>query len=185
LAGKNLKGKIRMKNVLRFLAVATLMVFVAYPVDDVVSAVHGTVTKVDSAAKTIVVKTKAGTEQTVHYTEKTAVWGADKAAEGAKDTYKGVAAGSEVVVQYTEKAGEKSATEVDKVGKDGMKYVDGTVEKMAADGKTVTVKAADGTEHTFAVAGKGIATGATKGGKATVYYTEQGGKQVAHFFEKL
>jgi len=174
-----------MKNLLRFLAVATLIVSAAYAADDVVSALHGTVTKVDSASKTIVVKAKDGTEQTVHYTEKTAVWGADKTAEGAKDTYKGVAAGSEVVVQYTEKAGEKSATEVDKVGKDGMKYVDGTVEKVAADGKTVTVKAADGTEHTFAVAGKAVATSATKGGKATVYYTDEGGKMVAHFFEKL
>jgi hypothetical protein len=174
-----------MKNVLRFLTVATLIGFAAHASDDVVSTVHRTVTKVDSAAKTMVVKTKEGTEQTVQYTEKSAVWAADKTAEGAKDTCKGVAAGSEVVVQYTEKAGEKSATEVDKAGKDGMKYVDGTVEKMGADGKTVTAKAVDGTEHTFAAAGKGVAAGATKGGKATVYYTEQGGKKVAHFFEKL
>ena len=26
---------------------------------------------------------------------------------------------------------------------------------------------------------------AAKGGKATVYYSEEGGKKVAHFFEKL
>ena len=174
-----------MKNVLRFFAVATLMIFAADAADDVASAVHGTVTKVDSASKTIVVRTKEGAEHTVHYTDKTAVWGADKTAAGAKDTYKGIATGSEVVVHYTEKGGEKSATEVDKVGKDGLKYVDGTVEKVGADGKTVTVKAADGTEHTFAVAGKDVSKGATKGGKATVYYTEEGGKKVAHFFEKL
>jgi len=113
------------------------------------------------------------------------VWGADKTAAGAKDTYKGIATGSEVVVHYTETGADKSATEVDKVGKDGLKYVDGTVEKVGKDGKTVTVKAADGTEHTFAVAGKGIGEGAEKGGKATVYYTEEGGKKVARFFEKL
>jgi len=174
-----------MKNLVRSLTVATLLVFAAYAADDVVSAVHGTVTKVDSATKTMVVKAKDGTEHTVHYTDKTVVWGADKTAAGAKDTYKGIATGSEVVVRYTEKGGEKSAMEVDKVGKDGLKYVDGTVEKVGDDGKTVTVKAADGTEHTFAVVGKGIGAGATKGGKATVYYTEEGGKKVAHFFEKL
>jgi arginine repressor len=174
-----------MKNLVRFLVVSTLLAFAVYAADDVVSAVHGTVTKVDSATKTMVVKTKDGTAQTVHYTEKTAVWGADKTATGAKDTYKGVAAGSEVVVRYTEKGGEKSAAEVDKVGKDGLKYVDGTVEKVGADGKTVVVKSADGTEHMFAVAANGVATGATKGAKATVYYTEEGGKKVAHFFEKL
>ena len=174
-----------MKNMVRFLAVATLLVFAAYAADDVVSAVHGTVTKVDSASKTMVVKTKDGTEHTVHYTEKTAVWGADKAAAGAQDSYKGVVSGSEVVVHYTEKGGEKTATEVDKVGKDGLKYVDGTVEKVGVDGKTVTVKAADGTEHTFGVAGKDVAKGMEKGAKRTVYYSEDGGKKVAHFFEKL
>ena len=174
-----------MKNLVKFLVVSALVVFAAKAADDVVSAVHGTVTKVDATSKTMVVKTKDGTEQTVHYTDKTAVWGADKTAAGAKDSYKGIASGSEVVVHYTEKGTEKSATEVDKVGKDGLKYVDGTVETVGKDGKTVTVKAADGTEHTFSVAGKGIGAGAAKGGKATVYYSEEGGKKVAHFFEKL
>jgi hypothetical protein len=54
------------------------------------------------------------------------------------------------------------------------------------------VRAADGTEHTFSVAGKdtvdaakSIGKGADKTGKATVYYTEEGGKKVAHFFEQL
>ena len=178
-------GGSAMKTLVRFLTVATLLVFAAYAADDVVSAVHGTVTKIDAASKTMVVKTKDGTEHTVHYTDKTVVLGADKTAAGAKDAYKGIATGSEVVVHYTEKGTEKSATEVDKVGKDGLKYVDGTVEKVGKDGKTVTVKAADGTEHTFEVAGKGIGTGAVKGGKATVYYTEEGSKKVAHFFEKL
>jgi hypothetical protein len=97
-----------------------------------------------------------------------------------------------VVVHYSEEGGEKSATEVDKVGKDGLKYIDGTVTKVGADGKTVVVKATDGTEHTFSVAGKDTADAAKnvgkaseKGGKATVYYTEEGGKKIAHFFEKL
>ena len=40
---------------------------------DVVTAVHGTVTKIDSGAKTIVVKTKDGTEHTLHFVAKTTV----------------------------------------------------------------------------------------------------------------
>jgi hypothetical protein len=181
-----------MKNLLRFLAVAALLVFAARAADDVVSAVHGTVTKLDAGTKTMVVKTKDGTEQTVHFTDKTTVWGADKTAAGAKDSFKGLSEGSEVVVHYSVKGTEKSASEVDKVGKDGMKYVDGTVTKVGKDGKTVTVKAVDGTEHTFDVAGhdtadaaKGIGKATDKTGKVTVYYTEEGGKKVAHFFEKL
>jgi hypothetical protein len=118
------------KYLLGILCVAAMAIF-ALPVraaDDVVSAVHGTVTKVDSGAKTIVVKSKDGTEHTIHYVDKTAVHGADATATGAKDSYKGVKEGSEVVVHYTEKGTEKTGVEIDRVGKDGVKTVDGTVE---------------------------------------------------------
>ncbi len=81
---------------------------------------------------------------------------------------------------------------MDHLGKDGLKSVDGTVTKVGEDGKTVTVKAADGTEHTFDVVGKdtkesavAIGKGADKTAKVTVHYTEEGGKKVAHFFKKL
>lgn len=174
-----------MKNVVRFFVMAALVGFGVSAAQDVATAVHGTITKLDSSSKTMVVKTKDGTEQTVHFTDKTAVWGADKTAAGAKDSFKGLSEGSEVVVHYTAKGADKSATEVDKVGKDGLKSVDGTVTKVSKDGKTVVVKTADGTEHTFDVAGKDTADAAKSAGKTTVYYTEQGGKKVAHFFEKL
>lgn len=181
-----------MKNVVRFVTVAALLLFAVYAADDVVSAVHGTITKLDSSTNTMVIKTKDGTEHTVHFVDKTAVFGADKTAAGAKDSFKGLSEGSDVIVHYSEKGGEKTATEVDKVGKDGLKYVDGTVTKVGKDGKTVVVKSADGTEHTFDVAGrdtadaaKSIGKSADKAGKTTVYYTEEGGKKVAHFFEKI
>jgi hypothetical protein len=160
--------------------------------DDVVSAVHGTVTKVDSGTKTMVVKTKDGTEHTIHFVDKTTVHGADATAAAAKDSFHGVQEGSEVVVHYTEKGSEKTGVEIDRVGKDGVKSVDGTVEKVGDGGKVVVVKAADGTEHTFRVVGHDteasavdIGKGTDKGAKVTVYYTENAGKKVAHFFEKL
>jgi endonuclease YncB( thermonuclease family) len=158
----------------------------------VVSAVHGTITKVDAAAKTITVKTKDGTEETFHVVGKTVVHGGEATVEGAKDAMHGLKEGGEVVAHYTVKGGEKSAVEVDRVGKDGVETMDGTVSKVGKDGKTVVVKGADGTEHTFAVAGKdtadaakGIGKGSEKSAKVTVYYTQEAGKKVAHFFEKL
>lgn len=182
------------KYLLGFLCVAAMAVF-ALPLraaDDIVTAVHGTVTKVDSGTKTIVVKTKDGTEDSIHYVDKTAVHGADATEAGAKDSYKGIKEGSEVVVHYTEKGTVKTGVEIDRVGKDGVKTVDGTVEKVGDGGKTVVVKAADGTEQTFRVAGhdtaasaEEIGKGADKGAKVTVYYTESAGKKVAHFFEKI
>jgi hypothetical protein len=181
-----------MKNVARFATVALLLASALQGQEAVTRAIHGTITKLDDASKTVVVKTKDGAEHVFHFTEKTAVWGADKTAAGAKESFKGLSEGSEVVAHYTVKGTENTAVEVDKVGKGGLKSVDGTVTKVGADGTTVVVKASDGTEHTFSVVGhdtaesaKAVGRAADKTGKTTVYYTEEGGKKVAHFFEKL
>lgn len=152
-----------------------------------VTAVHGTVSKIDSAAKTIVVKTKDGTEHTLHFLNKTVVHGTEA---GAKDTFKGVKEGSEVVAHYTVKGSDKTAVEVDKVGKDGIKATEGTVTDIDRGGKTIAVKTADGTVQTFKMgdhaaedAGKDVGKGVEKSAKVTVYYTEEAGKKIAHFFE--
>jgi len=181
-----------MKKLLSVMALAAFFAVMVVAADDVVSALHGVVTKVDAAAKTIVVKTKDGTEHTIHFVDKTTVRGAEGVETGAKDTFHGVKEGSEVVAHYTVQGTEKTAVEVDKVGKDGMKSVEGTVTKIGEGGKTITVKAADGTERTFDVVGHDTKVaavdagkGTEKGAKVTVYYTESAGKKVVHFFEKL
>src|SRR5580692_3087898 len=180
------------KYSLRLLAVASLVLLPACADEGVVNAVHGTVTKLNEATKTMVVKTADGTEHTFHFVAKTTVRGAEAIATGAKDSFHGLTEGSEVVAHYTVKGGEETAVEVEKVGKGGLHAVDGTVTHVSEDGKTVVVKAADGTEHTFQVVGhdtadaaKDIGKGADKTAKVTVYYTESAGKKVAHFFQKL
>jgi preprotein translocase subunit YajC len=177
---------------LRILVLASFFLLSVRADEDVVTAVHGTVTKVDAAGKTIAVKTKDGTEHTFHFVDKTTVHGVDAAVVGAKDTFHGIGEGSEVVAHYTAKGAEETAVEVDKVGKGGMHVVEGTVTHVSEDGKTVVVKAADGTEHSFRVVGrdtvisaKDIGKGTEKGAKVTVYYTGSASKKVAHFFEKL
>jgi hypothetical protein len=180
------------KQLLRLLVVTSLCLLPAHADEDVVTAVHGTVTKVDEASKTIVVKTADGTEHTFHFVAKTTVHGSKDVATGAKDSFHGLTEGSEVVAHYTAKGAEETAVEVDKIGKGGLHAVDGTVTHVGEDGKTVVVKAADGTEHTFQVVGhdtvasaKEIGKGTDKAAKVTVYYTESAGKKVAHFFQKL
>ena len=152
-----------------------------------VTAIHGTVTKIDSAAKTIVIKTADGTEHTVKFVGKTVVQGTEA---GAKDTFKGVKEGSEVVAHYTVKGADKTAVEVDKVGDTGLKTTEGTVSSLDRGAKTISVKTADGTEQTFKMsdhaavdAGKDVGNATTKSAKVTVYYTEKSGKKIAHFFE--
>jgi len=181
-----------MKSILRASLALLFLGAFHLAAQDVVSAVHGTITKLDSAAKTGVVKTKDGTEHTIKFVDKTTVHGVDATATGAKDAFHGLTEGTEVVAHYTSKGTEKTAVEIDKVGKDGIKSVDGTITHIDHAGKTMTVKAADGTEDTFrlsghatADAGKDIAKGSEKSAKVTVYYTEDAGKKVAHFFEKI
>lgn len=182
------------QNVRRTLAIGLAFLFGATAVvaQDVVIAVSGTVKKVDSGTKTVVVKTADGTEHTFHFVERTSVQGADASAAGAKDTFHGVKEGSEVVVHYSKKGTEETAEEIDHVGKDGLKVTEGTVSKIDRGGKTLVVKTADGAEETFHLtdhaakdAGKGIGEGAEKSGKVTVYYTEKAGRKVAHFFKAL
>lgn len=150
----------------------------------------GVVTKVDAAGKTVVVKVDDGTEHTLHFVSRTAVHGAKDTAAGAKDTFHGVQEGSHVVVHYTAKGSVETAEEVDNVGRDGLKATEATVVHIDRGAKTLSVKTADGAEQTYHLtdnavkdAGKDIAAGTEKSAKVTVYYTEEGGRKVAHFFK--
>jgi hypothetical protein len=183
--------RVAMRMLVAIVVVAGLWVLPVRATDAVVFAIHGTITKLDSATKTVVVKTADGTEHTIHFVDKTAVHGAEAIATGSKDAFHGLKEGSEVAVHYTEKDSEKTAVEVDRLGKDGIKSLDGAVTKIGEGGKAVTVKAADGTEQTFDVVGQdmkeaaeAVGKAADKAAKVTVYYTESAGKKVAHFFKK-
>jgi hypothetical protein len=57
--------------------------------------------------------------------------------------------------------------------------VAGDLEKIGADGKSVTLKTADGTEEVFKVSGKTIAKGTKEGSHVVVHYTEAGGEKTA------
>ena len=88
------------------------------------------------------------------------------------------------------KGTEKTADDLGKVGKDGMKVTRGTVTKIDKGAKTIVMKSADGTEKAFECTdnaakdvGKETGKGIEKGTKVTVYYTEEVGKKIAHFFE--
>jgi Cu/Ag efflux protein CusF len=180
-----------MRKVL-FLALGLpLCAFLIFAAEDVATAVTGTVKKIDAGAKTVVVKTADGTEETFHYVGKTTVHGAEASAKGTKDALHGLKEGSEVAVHYTAKGTEKTAHEFDRLGKDGMRATEGTVKTIDRGAKSLTVKTANGAEETYHIAdravrdtGKGVGEGTEKAVKVTVYYTEEGGKKIAHFFKK-
>jgi Cu/Ag efflux protein CusF len=166
---------------------AALPVFAA---EDVASVAEGTVKKVDSSTKAVVIATKDGTERTFHFGERTTVHGVEDAGKGSEEALHGLKEGTEVAVHYTSKGTVDTADEIDHIGKDGLKVTEGTVKKVDHGAKTVTIATADGTERTFRLVGRGtretgkdIAKGVDKSAKVTVYYTEEGGDRVAHFFK--
>ncbi|MGC2328118.1 MAG: hypothetical protein WA604_15500 [Candidatus Sulfotelmatobacter sp.] len=121
-----------MKTIQKIL-LAVLLVTAAYAADDVVSAVHGTIEKVDSTTKTIVVKTADGTEHSMHFTDKAAVHGAHASMGAAKDSWHGLKEGTEVVVHFSKNGTEDTALEVDKVGKEGLKASDGVGKNLSSN----------------------------------------------------
>lgn len=168
---------------------------------DVVHIVSGVITKVDSDAKTLSVKTADGSEHVFKYTEKTTVHayhqGSADAKAGLMDTYFKGKEGSQVAVRYTKVGADDVADRVSDLGKDSQKIAKGTITKVDKDAHTVTIKTEDGAEQTYDfgkdAAGdseKGImhgwdytATKAKEGDKVVLHYTQSAGKRIVHFFE--
>jgi Cu/Ag efflux protein CusF len=172
-------------------AVSALIVAMPmFAVERAASVAEGTVRKIDSSAKTILVATKDGAEHTFHFGERTAVHGVEAIGRGSRDALNGLKAGTDVAVHYTTKGTVDTAEEIDHLGADGLKATEGTVKKIDRGAKTITIATADGTEQTFRMAdratrdtGRDIEKGADKSAKVTVYYSDEGGGKIAHFFK--
>ncbi len=179
---------------LKHFAVITMVLALGWPVrasEQRHGILVGTVLKLDRGAKTAVVKTADGTEHTVHFVTRTVIHGGEATGAGATDVFGGVKEGSHVAVHYTAKGSEETAQEVDNVGQDGLKATEVTVTHIDRGAKTLAVKTADGADETFRLtesaardAGKDIGKGTGKATKVTVYYTENAGHKVAHFFKR-
>jgi hypothetical protein len=172
-------------------AMLTLLCFSAFAIERRHGFLVGEVIKVDDAAKTFVVRLADGTEHSLHFLKRTMVHGAQDAAVSAKDTFHGLKQGTQVAVHYTAKGTKETAEEVDRIGDDGLKSTQATITHLDRGAKTLAVKTADGTEETYRLtnsaardAGKDVAEGAQQSAKVTVYYTEEAGHKVAHFFKR-
>jgi len=166
--------------------VLALCACTAFAADDVSSAVVATIRSIDRGSHTVVVRTKEGADYTMHFVAHTVVHGADATATASKDAFDGFKEGDEVVVHYTVKGANKTAVEVDHLGKDGLKTTAVVVKSVDRGAKTVTVKTAEGAEETYhltATATKETGKGLDKAGKVTIYYTEDAGKKIAHYFK--
>jgi len=154
------------------------------------ASVKGVVAKIDRDAKTLEVKTADGTEHTMHLVRRTVVQSERESAKRGNDAVRDLREGDEVVVHYVRQGTDNTAEEIDRIGRDGMKRSEGTITEFDRSARTMTIKVADGTEETYrltehAAEDAGIETedAAKKSAHAIVYYSEEAGQKVAHFFK--
>jgi hypothetical protein len=180
---------------IRFFSTTLMTIALCWPAlaieqrhDDLV----GVVQKLDSATKTAVIKLADGTVHTLHIAKRTVVHGAEAVGAGAEDAFHGLKEGTEVAVHYTAKGTVETAEEIDNIGRAGLKATEATITHVDRAAKTMTVKTADGAEETYRLsaraakdAGKDLEAGADKSAKVTVYYTEEAGHKIAHFYKKI
>ena len=145
----------------------------------------GTIDKFENGTKHVVVKAADGIRHVFRLTGRTAVHGANTTAE---DVSAGVDVGSHVVVHYVTEGGEKTAVEVDRVGENGLRALQGVVTYVDRGARTLAVHLADGSSMTLHLterAAKDAGRDVKRTDKVVVYYADEGGKHVAHFFEKV
>jgi hypothetical protein len=136
-----------------------------------------------------VVKTVDGIKHLFHVTGKTTVHAGGTA--GA-DTLRGLEAGSRVVVHYAATAGDQTALEVDRLDGKGLKTMEGVVTRVDRAGRVMSIRLADGSMQTLRLTDRAAtdvghdvdATG-VDATHVVVYYADDAGQQVAHFFKKI
>jgi len=169
----------------------SLAVSMAFAAKEKVSAIKGTITKIDRSTKTAAVRLADGTEHTVHFMGRTTVHGVVKGSGYSDDAFHGLREGSSVVVHYTTNGTGDTAEEVGHLGNEGLQMAEGAVLRIDRRGKAMTIRTASGAEEAYALAdhaaedaARDLEEATGKLGKVTVDYTEESGHPVAHFFEK-
>jgi hypothetical protein len=152
-------------------------------------ALEGTVQKTYEGAHGVVVKTVDGIEHLFHLTERTVVHGG---AAAGNDALRGLHEGSEVVVHYTAEGDKKTAHEVDRIGEDGLKTIEGVVTKVDRGARTMSIRLADGSRQTLRLtdraasdAGENIEAAAAAKAKVVVYFNDEAGRRVVHYFKRI
>jgi Cu/Ag efflux protein CusF len=166
---------------LGYFAVCAMLTMCICVAQDLVNIILGTIKKVDSNTKKIVVETADGTEHTIKVTDTATV-------KGTKDGFNGLREGTLIVARTTGKGTDETAMEVGKISEDGFKATDGTVKKFDKDTKRIVVNDVHGAKKTFGLggkaledAGKAAGAGIAKGTIVTVYHTEEGRENVAYY----
>ncbi len=142
----------------------------------------GTVEKFYAGTHSALVKTADGVRHLVHWTDRTAVHGK----RPTEDPFSGLEEGSHVVMHYVVNGDTNTAVEIDRVGDGGLNLVEGTVVGMDRVAKKLTIQLADDSSITLRLtdrAAHDVGRDVMKRTRVIVYYADDGGTRVAHYFK--
>lgn len=96
-----------------------------------------------------------------------------------------------VVIHYTASGADAAAEEIDVLGEEGLKITEGVVTDIDRGKKEITIRYANGktetlqmTKRAAAESGAGIEE-SSEGAHIVVYYADESGRKVAHYFKKV
>lgn len=168
--------------------------------------VAGEVRTVDPSGKRLTVATPDGKQHEIQIEDHTSTQslkhGAEEMGKGAAELAKAsgdkLKQGAQVVVRYSEKEGRLIGHEVHHAADVTVQKTEVVVQKVEDGGRKVVVKTKDGAEQVYEVSKKttlaagdkivevGEAAGQKmeQGAKATIHWTEDAGRKIAHLFHK-
>lgn len=151
-------------------------------------ALKGTMTKFYRALNTLVVTTMDGVEHVYHFTANVLVHGSKGT---GPDALAGLRPGTTVVVHYrTINGADQSAEEIDAVEAQGLKIAEGVVTRLDLPRREIVLRFNDGTTDTLRLTERaaGEADDSIKSDgttTVTVYYTDERGYRLAHYFRRM
>jgi len=93
-----------------------------------------------------------------------------------------------VVVHYTVEGMEQDAREIDVIGTEGLEITEGTVTRVDRGRGEIAVRYDNGRTDVFRLterATQEALSAGPAGAKVTIYYSDEHGEKVAHFFKKV
>ena len=152
-------------------------------------ALEGSVKAIYKAANTLVVATVDGVEHVYHFTSNLVVHGGRKPGpDGLVDLREGTT----VVVHYDAGPHGNAAREIDRVGDgdEGLFVSEGRIAHIDRRKQQLVVRLDDGTRLTYkltslAAAEESQGEPASADTRVVIYYTNESGERVAHYFRKV
>jgi hypothetical protein len=151
-------------------------------------ALEGTIKQFYRGANVVIVTTMDGMEHVYQFTKNLIVHGGRKP---GVDAFEGLRDGTTVVIHFTESGPHAAAEEIDLLGDEGLKMTEGVVADIDRRKKEITIRYGNGRTETLQMTDRvaaesvaGIEESSEEAAHVVIYYTDESGRKVAHYFKK-